>query len=111
MKRPFEVTFLGGLFIVVGLGSTVFHLWTGPIDRWTILIVAVGAAAVVGGIFLLLGRNWARWLVLVWLAAHVLISAFESVSDTLAHAVLLAVIGYFLLWSAAAKYFQSARPV
>ena len=110
MKRPFEVTFIGGLFILVGLGSTAFHLCAGPIDRWTILIVAVGAAAVVGGIFLLLGRNWARWLLLVWLAAHVAISAFESVSETLAHGVLLAVIGYFLLWSAAAKYFQSARP-
>src|SRR5579863_4663629 len=111
MKRPFEVTFIGGLFIVVGLGSTVFHLSTGPIDRWTILIVAVGAAAVVGGIFLLLGRNWARWLVLVWLAAHVLISAFESVSDALAHAVLLAVIGYLLWWSATGKYFEWARRV
>jgi uncharacterized membrane protein HdeD (DUF308 family) len=111
MKRPFEVTFLGGLFILVGLGSLVFHLWSGPIDRWTILIVAIGVAAAVGGIFLLLGHNWARWLLLVWLAAHVVISAFNSVSETLAHAVLLAVIGYFLLWSVAAKYFRSARPL
>lgn len=109
MKRPYQVTILGCLFIVTGLVGLAYHLSDRPIDRWIILIAAVRVIAVVGGVFLLLGRNWARLLLLVWLAVHVVISAFNSVSETLAHAVLLAVIGYFLLWSAAAKYFQSER--
>lgn len=109
MKRPFEVTFLGGLFVVVGLASMVYHLWTGPLDRWTILIAAIGVVALIAGVFLLLGRNWARWLLLAWLAFHIAVSAFHSMSDALAHAALLAVVGYFLLWAKAAKYFQSAR--
>jgi len=108
MKRPFEVTFIGFLFIVAGTVGLVYHLADRPVDHWIILIAAVRILAIVGGIFLLRGRNWARWLLLVWLAAHVGISALHSVSETLAHAALLVVIGYFLLWSASAKYFQSA---
>jgi uncharacterized membrane protein HdeD (DUF308 family) len=111
MKRPFEVTFIGCLFLVAGTVGLVYHLSDRPVDHWIILIAAVRILAIVGGVFLLLGRNWARWLLLVWLVAHVVISAFNSVSETLAHAALLAVIGYFLLWSSAAKYFQSVRPV
>jgi hypothetical protein len=109
MKRPFEVTFLGCLFIVVGLANPVLHLAQGPADRWMILIAAISIISAVGGIFLLLGRSWARWLLLGWLALHTVISAFNSVSETLAHSLLLAVVGYFLVWSRAAKYFQSAR--
>jgi hypothetical protein len=109
MKRPFEVTFIGFLFIVIGVVSSVFHLWSGPLDRWTVPIAAVGIIAIIGGIFLLWGCNWARWLLLAWLAVHVVLSAFNSASQTLAHLVLFAVIGYFLVWSPAAKYFQAVR--
>jgi len=109
MKRPFEVTILGWLFIVTGVAGLVFHLVGRPVDRWTILIAAIGVIAAVGGVFLLLGRSWARWLLLAWLVFHVVVGAFDSGSKALAHVVLLTVVGYFLLGSAAAKYFQSAR--
>ena len=66
-----------------------------------------GRIAVVGGIFLLLGHGWARWLLLAWLALHVVVSTFHSVSETLAHVVLLMVVSYFLLGSGASKYFKS----
>ncbi len=109
MKRPLAVTFLGWLFILTGLAGLVFHLSDRPVDRWIVLISAIRILAVVGGVFLLLGRNWARWLLLAWLAFHVLVGAFRSTSQTLAHMVLLIVVSYFLLWSGAAKYFQPAR--
>ena len=109
MKRPFEVTILGWLFILAGLIGLGYHVSDKPVDRWIILIAAIRIVAVVGGVFLLLGRSWARWLLLAWLAVHVVVSAFHSVSQTLAHVVLLIVVGYFLLWSGAAKYFQIGR--
>src|SRR5260370_3208027 len=31
MKRPFQVTVLGWLFIIVGILSTAYHLWKGPL--------------------------------------------------------------------------------
>jgi uncharacterized membrane protein HdeD (DUF308 family) len=109
VERPFQVTVIGWLFIVVGITSTAYHLWRGSPDRWTVPILLVGIAAIVGGIYLLRGARWARWLLLAWLVAHVVAIAFESLSNALAHLVLLLVIGYFLLGPPAARYFQHAK--
>ena len=106
MKRPLPVTILGCLFIAVGLVGFLYHLTERPPDYWILLISFIRILAIVGGIFLIKGRNWARWLVLAWLALHVGISAFHSLSETVAHAVLLLVIGYFLLTPPASKYFE-----
>jgi uncharacterized membrane protein HdeD (DUF308 family) len=107
MKRPFQVTILGCLFILAGLVGLVYHLSERPLDHWIVLISTIRIIAVVSGVFLLLGHRWARWLLLAWLAVHVVVGAFHSVSESLAHVVLLMAVGYFLLWSPASKYFQS----
>lgn len=107
MKRPIPVTILGLLFIVVGLIGLVYHLSQRPLDRWVALISLIRVVAVVGGVFLLKGRNWARWLMLGWLAFHVVVSAFHSLSDCIAHTVLLAAVAYFLLTPPDSKYFQT----
>jgi len=109
MKRPFPVTMLAWLFIVVGMVSTVFHLLKSSFDLWSVPIALVGIIAVVGGVFLLRGAGWARWLSLIWLAFHVFVSALNSFSEALPHLVLLVVIGYILLGSPASEYFRSAQ--
>jgi uncharacterized membrane protein HdeD (DUF308 family) len=110
MKRPFQVTLLGWLFIAVGILSSIYHLWKSPLDRWMVPILLVGAIAIVAGVFLLRGARWARWLVLVWLAFHVVISALNSLSAAMPHVVLLLVVGYFLLGPPTSQYFQRAQP-
>ena len=108
MKRPLPVTILGCLFIVAGLVGLVYHLSERPLEPQIALVSIVRLLAVVGGIFLLMGHNWARWLLLAWLAFHVVASAFHSLSESIAHVVLLIVVGYLLLRPPAARYFQSA---
>jgi uncharacterized membrane protein HdeD (DUF308 family) len=108
MKRPFQVTMLGWLFIVVGIVSTAYHLLKGTLDRWMVPIVLVGIIAVVAGVFLLRGARWARWLVLAWLAFHVVVSALNSLGEAMPHVVLLLVIGYVLLGPPTSEYFQRA---
>ncbi|MGB2627441.1 MAG: hypothetical protein WAK20_11685 [Candidatus Acidiferrum sp.] len=110
MKRPFPVTFLGGLFVVAGITSLVYHVVTSPLDRWTVPISLVGVTAIVGGVFLIQGKRWARWLVLAWLALHVVVSAYHSFSDSAAHFVLLLAVGYFLLGEPSASYFKTSHP-
>jgi uncharacterized membrane protein HdeD (DUF308 family) len=110
MKRPFQVTMLGWLFIAVGILSTVYHLLKGSLDRWIVPILLVGAIAIAAGVFLLRGARWARWLVLAWLAFHLVVSAFNSLSDAIAHLVLLLVVGYVLLGPPTSNYFQSSQP-
>lgn len=110
MKRPFQVTTLGWLFIAVGILSTINHLWKSPLGRWTGPILLVGIIAVVAGVFSLRGARWARWLALAWLAFHVVVSALNSLLDAVPHFVLLLVVGYFLLGPPTSKYFQSVQP-
>ena len=107
MKRPLQVTITGCLFIVAGLVGLVYHLSERPLDHWIVLISMIRIIAVVGGVFLLMGHNWARWLMLAWLAFHVVVSAFHSLSEFMPHAVLLMIIGYVLLRPPTCKYFQS----
>ena len=108
-KRPFQVAFLGWMFIVVGSLSSIYHVAKNPLDRWTLPIVLVGVIAVVAGVYLLRGARWSRWLLLIWLTFHVVISAFNSLPDAIVHAALLLVIGYFLLGPPTREYFQPAQ--
>src|ERR1700675_1044094 len=108
MKRPIPVTILGFSFIVAGLLGLAYHLSDRPLDRWVALISLIRIIAVVGGVFMLKGRNWARWLMLGWLAFHVGVSAFQSLSDCIAHAVLLLVVAYFLLTPLDSQYFHAS---
>ena len=108
MKRPLPITIIGCLFIVAGLVGLVYHLSETPLDHRIVLISIVRIIAIVGGVFVLLGHNWARWLMLAWLGFHVVVSAFHSVSEFMPHVVLLMVVGYILLGPPTSKFFQSA---
>jgi uncharacterized membrane protein HdeD (DUF308 family) len=111
MKRPLPVTIAGLLFIVTGLVGLIYHLSDRPVEPYIVLVSLVRITAVVGGVFLLIGHNWARWLLLAWLAFHVTLSAFHSLSQTLAHVVLLIVIAIALLRPPASDYFRSTSAV
>jgi hypothetical protein len=110
MKRPWEVTVLGLLFVAAGLVGLLYHLSREKLSWELALISLLRLLAVVGGTFLLLGRNWARWLSVAWLAMHVVISAFHSVEQMAAHALLLAIVVYFLCKGRSANYFRPASP-
>jgi len=58
-------------------------------------------------VYMLLGRNWARWLGLAWIAFHVIISAFHSAQELVIHGLLLALFAYFLLRPSASAYFRA----
>ena len=109
LKRPYEVTVAGWLFSVIGVLNTAYHLWKGTLDRWMILILLLTVSAIVAGVFLLRGARWARWLALAWVAFHVVVSAFNSLSDALPQAALLLVIGYVLLGPPTAPYYRQGQ--
>jgi hypothetical protein len=109
MKRPFAVTFLGWLFIFVGLAALIYQLIKGTLDFWMITIVLFELVAVLAGVFLLKGRNWARWLLMAWVAIHVYIGAEHSLSAGVPHLLLLIAVAYFLFTPPDSKYFGSVR--
>jgi hypothetical protein len=109
-KRPRSVTAIAFLFAAAGIVGVAYHATELDIRRpfeddagWVLLVRLL---AIVAGVFMFRGANWARWLALAWLAFHVVLSAWHSVSETIAHAVLLAVIAYVLFRPNAAAYFR-----
>jgi hypothetical protein len=112
-KRPLPVTILAVVYITVGVLGFANHFpnWHGAHglqyeDFW---IELTEVLAVVCGIFLLRGANWARWLAVAWMAFHVILSAFDAYRGLIIHTVLCAAIAWLLFRPEAARYFRGDR--
>jgi hypothetical protein len=112
-KRPLAATIIGCLFIVVGAVGFVYHISDVHADNAFhydgLLIELVRVLAIVAGAFMLRGHNWARWLVLAWMAFHVVISIFNGWGQVAMHALFLAVLAYFLFRPEVTKYFRRGQ--
>ena len=104
---PLTVLVVSCIFIAAGAVGFVYHFPQLLAHRNdSIWIEFVRLLAVLAGTFMLLGRNWARWLAVAWLAFHVIIS-FPVVGQIVMHSLLLALITYALFRSEANSYFRS----
>jgi uncharacterized membrane protein HdeD (DUF308 family) len=110
-KRPLSVTIIGCLFIAAGIIGFAYHATEikHPFAWELVLILLLRLVAVVAGVFVLQGRNWARVLLLAWIAYHVILSTFHTTAEFLTHGMLFAVVAYVLLRPRAAAYFRSAE--
>ena len=77
-------------------------------DEWhdRFYVTLTGVLALVSGIFIYKGKSWARWLCIVWMAAHVVLSLWHPWFQLIIHALMLLVLLYFLTWSRSANYFR-----
>jgi hypothetical protein len=109
-QRPLPITLLSWLLILSGLLGLVYHakgLSLGrPFQNDTVWVELVRVLAIVAGVFMLCGRNWARWLAVAWIGFHVVISIFHSWQQVAMHAIVFALFAFFLFRPAANKYFQ-----
>ena len=111
--RPSSVTAIGIIFIAAGLLGLAYHsgelILRDPFHNNAVWILLIRLTAVVGGLFLLAGANWARWFLLIWLAYHVLLSALHTPLKLALHTLLLAVIAYGLFRRPATRYFRTRK--
>jgi hypothetical protein len=112
-RRPLAVTVIGWVYIVTGAIGFAYHAAgfnpQTPIESDFVWVELLRLVAVVCGVFMLRGSNWARWLAVAWIAFHVVLSAFHSMSQLAVHTLLGAAITYFLFRPEATRYFRSAR--
>ncbi len=107
-RRPLEVWVAAGLFVAVGVIGLAVHSRE-LTQRDGVWVIATEALALVAGVFLFLGHNWARWLALAWMAFHVGLSFFHDRSELIAHGVIFAGIALLLFRADARRFFAGER--
>ena len=109
-RRPASVTIIASLLILVGVAGSIFHFRELGLQQAfrgaNIWIFVVEFVAIVCGVFLLRGKNWARWLAIAWIGFHVAISFFHSWQQVVMHTIVFALFAYFLFRPAAKRYFR-----
>lgn len=111
-KRPLSVIIISCLLIGSGLAGLAFHaadFYARPLPSETFWVALVRFAAVVAGAFMLRGDNWARWLAMMWIAAHVVLSVFHSIPQLLIHVLVLVLFAIFLFRAPATEYFRAKQ--
>jgi hypothetical protein len=112
-KRPIPVNVIGCLYVATGAVGLASHLIAfkpqHPFQYDIVWISLVSLIAIVCGIYMLRGSNWARWLALAWMAFHVILSVFHSRSELVVHSLLFIAFAYFLFRPPATQYFRAAR--
>ena len=109
-----SVLIVGLIFLVLGC----LDIWRGlaPLfasaPHWHMAaddmeVLAIGIAAIVGGIYVIRGANWARWLLAAWMALHVAISVGQPTAFV-AHLVIFGCIAYLLFRPGASAHFGAA---
>lgn len=109
-KRPIAVLVIACVYILTGAAGTAAHSmdYLHSSERDMIWAVVVSVIAIVAGIYMLQGCNWARWLAEAWMAFHVVLSVFHAKLELAIHGALFAVITYFLFRPEANRYFKPA---
>jgi hypothetical protein len=111
-KRPLSVTIISGLFIAAGVIGLAYHVTElktqGGVQYEVVWVLLLRLMAIVCGVYMLRGSNWARWLTMLWMAYHVILSGFHSLQELVLHGFLFAVFAYFLFRAGATEYFRRA---
>ena len=116
--RPLSVTLAGWLFVLVGVAGVIdallplFHaggvqqLHSDPIAlRDLSIVLSLRLIAAVGGVFVLKGSDWARWLLAGWMLYHLSLSLEHSWIEGLLHAVVFSVVVYALFMPGSSRFF------
>ena len=107
-NRPIPVILVAILFILAGSAGFIYHFkevfepHAGQVELAWVLFLRILAVAC--GILLLFRIGWARWLAIGWLAYHVIIGALNSISEMVAHIVLLIMVTILLFLPASSAY-------
>jgi hypothetical protein len=114
VQRPRSITIISWFFLIFGSIALISGLL--PPDSLTLTqlkghwmvhlsrLLSIGA-----GLFMLRGHNWARWLLVAWIAFHLILSALHSALQLLIHVAIFTVILYFLFRRPASQYFSATK--
>ncbi|HET6977990.1 MAG TPA: hypothetical protein VFI24_16795 [Pyrinomonadaceae bacterium] len=104
-QRPRSITIISWLFIIFGSIALLYGML--PLrdipGHWYVHLSRI--LQIVAGAFMLCGRNWARWLLVAWIAFHLVVGALNGIVPFLMHVVIFSVILFFIFRRDANAYF------
>ena len=113
-RRPRSITVISWFFLIFGSIALISGLV--PISNLSLeqlkghwMVHLSRLLSIVAGLFMLRGHNWARWLLVAWIAFHIVLSALHSALQLLIHAAIFSVILFFLFRRPASAYFSEAH--
>lgn len=123
MRRPPSITVVGWIFVAAGAAAMLKDIWpllTPDAARQLAKLKADGLAdigpawtsrllAIVGGIALLHGHNWARWLLVAWMVFHIGLSALHSTTEVLLHAAFFLPLSYLMFRRSSEPWFHAEK--
>jgi hypothetical protein len=104
-RRPLSITIISWLFIIFGAIALLSGVW--PLKDFTShwYVHLSRFLQIVAGVFMLYGRNWARWLLVAWIAFHLVVGALNGIVPLVMHVVIFSVILFFVFRRDANEYF------
>ena len=78
-----------------------------PLLNDAILVLFVRLLAIIGGVLVLRKAGVGRWLLVAWMAYHVVLSYFHPMSELIMHAILLIGISVALFHPRVTAFFNS----
>ena len=112
-KRPIAVTIIAFVYILTGVIGAAYHLTGFKLQlpfRYDIVWAGItNLIAILCGAYMLRGHNWARWLALAWIAFHVTLSAFNTLTELAIHSLFFVILAFFLFRPASTRYFQGGK--
>jgi hypothetical protein len=106
-RRPLSITIISWLFIVFGSVALISGFITTDLkSHWYIHLSRL--LQIIAGVFMLYGRNWARWLLVAWIAFHIVVGALHSPLFLLMHVLIFSVILFFVFRRPASAFFNAA---
>lgn len=108
-RRPIAVLLVSCLYMAVGsIGFLAHFPGLAALQRESVWIELTELLALVAGVYMVRGRNWARWLALVWITFHVAIS-FPVVRQVVTHSIVLALIAWALFRPDTQRFFKPTK--
>lgn len=111
--RPIAVTIVAYVYIAVGIIGFSYHLTDfrtqSPFQYDVLGIELIRFVAIVAGVYVLRGNNWARLTALAWMVLHVIIGALNSLPQFAVHLAFAALIALALFHPAANRWFADRR--
>jgi hypothetical protein len=109
-KRPVTVLTIACLYIAVGMLGFGYHLRELlTLQKDSVWVELTELVALACGVFLMRGKNWARWVAVAWVAFHVIVSVLNTFHGIVVHSLLFILIAWLLFRPEAARYFRDPQ--